>query len=64
LVHEAGGRLTGVDGAAPSYNGEISRHGALAASNPKLQPMLVAAVTSAASEVARGQPPRDARQGL
>lgn len=55
LVHEAGGRLTGVDGAAPSYNGDIPRHGTLAASNPKLQPMLLAAVRSAEDEVARGR---------
>ena len=35
LVHEAGGRLTGLDGAAPRYNREIPRHGVLAAANAR-----------------------------
>ena len=41
LVHEAGGRLTGLDGAALRYNQEIPRHGALAAANQELQPLVV-----------------------
>jgi myo-inositol-1(or 4)-monophosphatase len=54
LVHEAGGRLAGLDAAAPLYNQEIPRHGALAAANEGLLPAIVAAVTEAAREVARG----------
>ncbi len=53
LVHEAGGRLTGLDGAALRYNQEIPRHGALAAANKGLQPILLAAVAEAGREVAR-----------
>lgn len=37
LVHEAGGSLTGLDGCAPRYNGETTRHGVLAAANAELQ---------------------------
>ncbi|MYZ49912.1 3'(2'),5'-bisphosphate nucleotidase CysQ [Propylenella binzhouense] len=46
LVHEAGGRLTSVDGQALRYNGETLRHGALAAGNAVLQPQLLAAVSA------------------
>jgi myo-inositol-1(or 4)-monophosphatase len=53
LVHEAGGRLTGLDAAAPRYNQEIPRHGALAAANDRLLPVIAAAVAEAAREVAR-----------
>lgn len=57
LVHEAGGRLTGLDGERPRYNRETLRHGVLVAGNPHIHPELVAAV----GEVARqrdeaGQP--------
>jgi myo-inositol-1(or 4)-monophosphatase len=54
LVHEAGGRLTGLDGTVPRYNREDPRHDALAAANPALQPILLASVQDAAREVARG----------
>jgi myo-inositol-1(or 4)-monophosphatase len=40
LVHEAGGRLTGPDGAALVYNRESTRHDVLAAANASLQPAL------------------------
>ena len=53
LVHEAGGRLTGLDGAALRYNQEIPRHGALAAANDELQPILLAAVAKAGQEIAQ-----------
>jgi len=53
LVHEAGGRLTGLDGAALRYNREIPRHGALAAANQTLQPILLAKVAEAEREIAR-----------
>jgi myo-inositol-1(or 4)-monophosphatase len=53
LVHEAGGRLTGLDGAALRYNQEIPRHGVLAAANDKLQPILLAAVAEAGQEIAQ-----------
>ncbi|MGQ7792297.1 3'(2'),5'-bisphosphate nucleotidase CysQ [Faunimonas sp. B44] len=44
LVHEAGGRLTSVDGQSLLYNRESLRHGALAAGNAVLHPELLAAV--------------------
>jgi myo-inositol-1(or 4)-monophosphatase len=53
LVHEAGGRLTGLDGAALRYNQEIPRHGALAAANDKLQSALLAKVAEAGREIAQ-----------
>jgi myo-inositol-1(or 4)-monophosphatase len=53
LVHEAGGRLTGLDGAALRYNQDIPRHGALAAANKRLQPILLAAVAEAGREITR-----------
>jgi myo-inositol-1(or 4)-monophosphatase len=53
LVHEAGGRLTGLDGAALRYNQEIPRHGVLAAANNELQPILLAAVAKAGQEIAQ-----------
>lgn len=53
LVHEAGGRLTGLDGAALRYNQEVPRHGALAAANARLQPILLARVAEAGQEIAR-----------
>jgi myo-inositol-1(or 4)-monophosphatase len=54
LVHEAGGRLTALDGAKPRYNLEIPRHAALAAANPALHPRLLASAAEAARQVARG----------
>jgi myo-inositol-1(or 4)-monophosphatase len=53
LVHEAGGRLTGLDGAALRYNQEIPRHDVLAAANTRLLPMLLATVAEAGREIAR-----------
>jgi myo-inositol-1(or 4)-monophosphatase len=53
LVHEAGGVLTGLNGALLRYNQDISRHGALVAANPELQPIMLAAVAEAELEVAR-----------
>lgn len=55
LVHEAGGRVTGLDGAPPRYNRNIPRHGALAATNKQLQPELLAVVKEAEREVASGR---------
>lgn len=48
LVHEAGGSLTGLDGAAPLYNREVPRHDVLAAANASLQPSLLSAVAETA----------------
>jgi myo-inositol-1(or 4)-monophosphatase len=56
LVHEAGGRLTGLDGLPPRYDRESVRHAALAAANGELQPGLLAAVAEAEREIARGRP--------
>ena len=53
-MHEAGGRVTELDGTAPIYNQEIPRHGALAAANEKLLPAMLTMVGEAAREVARG----------
>lgn len=53
LVHEAGGLLTGLDGAAPSYNRETPHHGVLAAANAELQPLLIATLENVAAERAR-----------
>lgn len=50
LVHEAGGRLTGPDGAPPVYNRPVLRHGLLAAGNPALQAALMEAVVLVAAE--------------
>lgn len=55
LVHEAGGLLTELDGSAPRYNQETSRHGALAAAGNALQPMLLASAAEAEREVGRGR---------
>lgn len=55
LVHEAGGRVTELDGTAPRYNQEIPRHGALAAANEKLLPAMLTMVGEAAREVAQGR---------
>ena len=54
LVHEAGGRLTELDGSVPRYNQEIPRHGALAAANMALLPMLLTSTAEASREIARG----------
>lgn len=53
LVHEAGGRLTELDGTAPGYNRENLRHGALVAANLRLQPAGLATARSAEREVTR-----------
>ena len=53
LVHEAGGSLTDLDGAAPTYNGEAPIHGVLAAANDVLQPLLRAELQAASVERSR-----------
>jgi myo-inositol-1(or 4)-monophosphatase len=50
LVHEAGGRLTDLDGAAPLYNRDTTRHGVLAAGNAALLPQLLARLREVARE--------------
>lgn len=50
LVHEAGGRLTDLDGRVPAYNRSHPRHGVLAAANAKLQPELLARLKEVALE--------------
>ena len=62
-MHEAGGRLTGLDGAALRYNQEIPRHGVLAAANEGLQPILLAKVAEAGREIAQGEGERDSSEG-
>ncbi len=55
LVHEAGGRLTGLDGNPLRYNKAEPRHGVLAAANSRLHPRLLATVEAAGREVARAR---------
>ncbi len=63
LVHEAGGRLTDLDGRIPRYNREIPRHEVLAAANAVLHPALLGIVRTAGQEVARSRPaPRRGKQ--
>jgi myo-inositol-1(or 4)-monophosphatase len=50
LVHEAGGRLTDLDGRVAVYNRAHTRHGVLAAANAKLQPELLARLKEVALE--------------
>ncbi|MBZ8133467.1 3'(2'),5'-bisphosphate nucleotidase CysQ [Afifella sp. IM 167] len=50
LVHEAGGRLTALDGRPPLYNKAELRHGALAAANQRLHGDLIAALTTVEEE--------------
>lgn len=44
IVHESGGRLTGLDGALPKYNQARPRHGALVATGRKLYAAVIAAL--------------------
>jgi myo-inositol-1(or 4)-monophosphatase len=63
LVHEAGGRVTELDGTAPRYNQEIPRHGSLAAASQTLLPVVLATMGEAVREVARGRPDRFGEAG-
>jgi myo-inositol-1(or 4)-monophosphatase len=47
LVHEAGGRLAGLDGMRPRYNGPERRHPALLAATPELSDAMAALVAMA-----------------
>ncbi len=51
LVHEAGGRLTALDGTLPLYNRETLRHGVLVATNAELEASVVAAIVAAEHEL-------------
>ncbi len=55
LVHEAGGRLTELDGLPPRYNREVLQHGVLVATNSSLHAHMLATVENASREVARGR---------
>jgi myo-inositol-1(or 4)-monophosphatase len=46
IVHEAGGRLTGLDGTRPAYNQPEPVHGELLASARQLHPILIEAMTA------------------
>lgn len=50
LVHEAGGRLTDLQGGVPAYNRDHPRHGVLAAANAELHPELLARLRDVALE--------------
>jgi myo-inositol-1(or 4)-monophosphatase len=54
LVHEAGGRLTGLDEISPCYNQAVPRHGVLVAANLELHPRILTMVKDAGREIARG----------
>jgi myo-inositol-1(or 4)-monophosphatase len=58
LVHEAGGRLTDLQGSVPVYNREAPRHGVLAAANADLLPGLLGALEEAGRERGRAGLPR------
>jgi myo-inositol-1(or 4)-monophosphatase len=64
LVHEAGGRLTGLDAAPPRYNEAIPRHDVVAASNARIHAAIVAAIGEAGREVARGRAKQGSAKGL
>ncbi|HEV2000629.1 MAG TPA: inositol monophosphatase family protein, partial [Xanthobacteraceae bacterium] len=53
IVREAGGILTGFDGAPPGYNGAQPTHGALAAAGAALHPLLMAALGGKAKRTIR-----------
>lgn len=53
LVHEAGGKLTGLDGVAPSYNRGVPVHGVLAAANLRLHRELLPVLGKVARERSR-----------
>ncbi len=55
LVHEAGGRLTGLDGNPPRYNLPVPRHGVLVAANARLHTEILEMVEKAGREVAHGR---------
>lgn len=55
LVHEAGGRLTGLDGAPPRYNRAVPRHEVLVAAGSRLHPRLLAMVEAAGRELAHSR---------
>jgi myo-inositol-1(or 4)-monophosphatase len=54
IVHEAGGRLSGLDGGPPVYNGAEPVHGELAAASSRLHPLVM--------EAMRTHPPSTARR--
>ena len=57
LVHEAGGKLTGLDGIAPCYNRVTPLHPVLAAANARLHPKLLSLLRGVAAErVSAGLP--------
>ncbi len=51
LIHEAGGRLTTLDGDPLSYNAAVSRHGILVAAGPGLLADLTGAVAEAVTDI-------------
>lgn len=57
LVHEAGGRLTGLDGLAPCYNRERLTHGVLGAANSELQGELLTVLRGVAESRRQAAPP-------
>ncbi len=54
LVHEAGGRLAGLDGLAPRYNRDGLTHGVLGAANSALQDELLAVLRGVADTRGHG----------
>jgi myo-inositol-1(or 4)-monophosphatase len=53
IVHEAGGRLSGLDGAPPVYNGAEPIHGELAAASSRLHPLVMEAMRTHSPSTAR-----------
>ena len=56
ILHEAGGRLTDLEGRAPAYNCRDVRHGSLVASAAKGFPAMLDLARKAVHEAAKGQP--------
>lgn len=63
LVHEAGGRLTGLDGLAPRYNRAELTHGVLGAANGALQEELLAVLRGVAQTRSQASPLLEANRG-
>ena len=53
ILHEAGGRLSGFDGAYPRYNRPEPVHGELAAASGPLHPLVIEAMTTPTAAAAR-----------
>jgi myo-inositol-1(or 4)-monophosphatase len=58
ILEEAGARLTGLDGAVPSYNRPTTRHGGLVAAGPQRHAALLAALAAETETLPTPEPHR------